>query len=160
MGRVKEIRRWLSVAHSGADGMDLLQNFSTFHLQSLLSQNWCRVTPKHQLILVSPHFPTFVSLIQGHHKALNHLSFSLLLYFHEPGIISGLFFISHPWAVWRKTRTQSNMCSSYPRQFSRSPLISTGYRIFSMPSKFLWSYLQSAAYTLNVDISPSNMPPS
>ena len=73
----------------------------------------------------------FARLVQGHLKALNHLSFSLLLNFHEFSIISRhqivlvytrfstfatlvqlrLFSTSKLWKVWRKASAQSSVTS-------------------------------------------------
>ena len=49
----------------------------------LLSQDWHRATSRHRISLVSPRFSTFTSLEQGLLKALNHLTFSSILYFHK-----------------------------------------------------------------------------
>ena len=54
-------------------------------LTSLLSWVSYRVISKYRIILVSPCFFTFMSLIQSYLKALNYLSFSSLLYFGKSG---------------------------------------------------------------------------
>ena len=142
--------------------MVLLLNLSSFLLGSHV---WQKVTLRHQIILVSPRFSTFVSLVQRHLLESNPFSFSSLLYFcqsrTEPsqGIESSQFFlVSLLWPVWHKAWSQTDvmLSSSLPRS-SLSVLPGSKYFlvyiIFRIPTQIL-VVTSLSAETLHIGTPP------
>ena len=72
------INDWDVRTHRG-DGAVLLWNLLAFLLRSLYLHDWHRATSRHQSVFDFPRFSTFTSLVPGHPKESNHLSFSYLL---------------------------------------------------------------------------------
>ena len=72
MDRVRKGWRWLSCTHTG-DGTALLWNLVALLLRSPFSWDWYRVTSRHQIILVSPRFPTFTSLVHSQSRTFSYI---------------------------------------------------------------------------------------
>ena len=129
--------------------MCLQITFDIFVKQDLALNNQQQLI-SHQ---TKPSFFTFVRLEQGHLKALNHLSFSLLLYFHKSHIFSGFSLPLNPGESG--TRPELQATRHLVAAFSQSLLV---IQYSEHPCKFPWSHLiQPVAYTLNVDMPAPSM---
>ena len=101
----------------------------------------------------------------GPPQGIESSSFSSLLYFHESctgpsqNIETSKFLLTFlPLVVWHKARAQSNMTSSRCLQwFSLLCLTLLVIKYSRHLRKFSWSQLQSAAYTMHVDIPSSSI---
>ena len=103
--KVRENWRWLRCTPPGVTLLFFCVTSLPFLLHTLLSQDWYRATSSHRII-VSSCFSAFMSLIQGHLKVSNHLSFSSLL---NPGQ-SGTR--QEPRATWHLVAIFHSLCFS------------------------------------------------
>ena len=137
-------RRWLSCAwaHTHIHRGISVRFFLSETFLSCIFAWLVQVISRPQIFSVSPHVSTFASLVKGHLKACNHLSFFSLLYSRKPS--------ARPES--RATWHLAALRSVFVQLESKSALV---YRVFRTPMQIL--VVTPSTYTLHVYLPPSDM---